>query len=83
MNNEQKDDLFVEEENSGLSMEAQSMVVTHLFNFIKTEYSCQAEPTVAEEVCKAAVELFESLKKKDSTIGGIVSYRNGIVINKN
>ena len=81
-NSEQKNDLFVEEENTGLSMASQSTVMTHIFNFIKSEYSCQVEPAIAEEVCKAAVELFPSLIKNDSTIGGIVSFENGIVINK-
>lgn len=76
-------DLFVEEENSGLSMASQAIVMNHLFDFIKTEYSCQVEPKIAEEICKAAVELFASLKKKDSTIGGIVSFENVIASNKN
>lgn len=83
MNHEHEVDLFVEEENSGLSMASQAIVMNHLFDFIKTEYSCQVEPKIAEEICKAAVELFASLKKKDSTIGGIVSFENVIASNKN
>lgn len=54
-------------------MSSQSTVISHVFNFIKSEYSCSAEPTIVEDICKAAVELFESVKQKDSTIGGIVS----------
>lgn len=64
-------------------MASQAIVMNHLFDFIKTEYSCQVEPKIAEEICKAAVELFASLKKKDSTIGGIVSFENVIASNKN
>lgn len=82
MNREHEVDVFVEEKNSGLSMASQSIVINHLFDFIKTEYSCQIEPKIAEDICKAAVELFASLKKKDSTIGGIVSYENIIGSNK-
>lgn len=71
---EHNDDLFVEEKNSGLSITSQSIVVAHVFNFIKNEYSLSAEPETIEDVCTAAVELFASLKKQDSTIGGIVRY---------
>lgn len=78
MNHEHEVDLFVEEENSGLSMASQSIMINHLFDFIQTEYSCQVEPNIAEDICKAAVELFASLKKKNSTIGGIVSFVNVI-----
>lgn len=69
---DQKDDLFVEEKNSVLSISSQNAVVAHIFNFIKKEYSVSVEPSIIEEVCKAAVELFGSLKKQESTIGGIV-----------
>lgn len=70
---EQKDDIFVEENTSGLSITSQSTVTKYIFNFIEREYSLSAEPMIIEDVCKAAVELFQSLKQKDSTIGGIVS----------
>lgn len=63
-------------------MASQSIVINHLFDFIKTEYSCQVEPNLVEEICKAAVELFASLKKKDSTIGGIVSIKTLLVQTK-
>lgn len=70
---EKKDDIFVEEKTFGLSVASQSTIIKYIFNFIKREYSLSVEPTIVEEVCKSAVELFESLKQKDSTIGGIVS----------
>lgn len=78
LNHEKDVDLFAEEEKTGLSMASQSIVISHLFDFIKTEYSCQVEPKIAEEICKAAVELFASLRKKGSNIGGVVSYGNVI-----
>lgn len=63
-------------------MASQSIMINHLFDFIQTEYSCQVEPNIAEDICKAAVELFASLKKKNSTIGGIVSFENVIASNR-
>lgn len=63
-------------------MASQSIVINHLFDFITTEYSCQVESNLVEEICKAAVELFASLKKKDSTIGGIVSIKTLLVQTK-
>lgn len=83
LNHEKDVDLFAEEEKSGLSMASQSIVMNHLFDFIKTEYSCQVEPKIVEEICKAAVELFASPKKKGSIIDGIVSYENVNGSNKN
>lgn len=70
-------DIFDEEKISGLSITSQSVVNAHIFNFIKCkckcEYTCNVESDIVEDVCKAAVELFKSLKHKQSTIGGIVS----------
>lgn len=72
---EQKNDLFVEENNSGLSITSQSIIATYIFDFIKNEYSLFTEHAIVEEICKAALELFKSMKQKDSTMGGIVSIK--------
>lgn len=79
---EQKDDIFDEEKNSGLSIASQSVVNAHIFDFIKSKYTCNVESDIVEDVCKAAVELFESLEHKGSTIGGIVSQKPYFINNK-
>lgn len=71
-----EDDLFIEELNQGLTLASQNRIFHHVFEFIKSEYTVQAKTATIIEVCKAAIELFQSLKIEDSAIGGIVSIIN-------
>lgn len=66
---------FMEEEarNKFLSQQSIKTIVYRLRDYVETMYS--ASPTNGEliEVCNMAVEIFPSLKVKDSKTGGIVS----------
>lgn len=69
---EGNEDLFVEESEHGLTIRSQDNVFKHIFDFIKKEYTLAIKIPDIESVCKAAIELFDSLKTKDSQIDGIV-----------
>lgn len=71
-----EDYLFIEEQNQGLTLASQNRIFHHVFEFIKSEYTVQAKTESIIEVCKAAIELFHSLKIEESAIGGIVSIVN-------
>lgn len=68
------DDLFIEEQETGLAPSSQQIVYKLIFEFIKDQYSLFAKPTEIENVCMAAIELFPSIKANGSEIGGIVSF---------
>lgn len=68
------EELFIEEQDHGnLTTKSQSTVCKHIFGFIKRHYTLSATSNDIVQVCKAAVELFGSLKAKNSAIDGIVS----------
>lgn len=74
MDSEGDEDLFVEENESGLSPKSQEIVFKHVYNFIRNEYSLDVKADDVKNVCVAAVELFDSIKIQNSTIGGIVRF---------
>lgn len=67
------EDLFVEESEGALSPRGQEKVYKHVFEFLLKEYTATAKLRDVLNVCKATVELFNSLKTNDSEIGVIVS----------
>lgn len=66
--------LFQEEtENFVLSLRSQNIIFKYIVDYIQKEHTIYAKHEIVENVCKAAVELFSSLKTPQSEIGSIVS----------
>lgn len=69
MSEEGNDEIFEEEEAGCLTKVSKKKVHTHIYNFIKNKTSAKKEEIV--NVCKAAVNIFDSMKSNDDV--GIVS----------